>query len=89
MEWDNSTLTSLIQNRVHIDALIMEELTITGSGIELINPSKFKRTQEYLMNHAPNLPLHILINNYNPVSDIWDRDLLYSILSNTTKRRNL
>ncbi len=89
VEWDNSTLTSLIQNRVHIDALIMEELTITGSGIELINPSKFKRTQEYLMNHAPNLPLHILINNYNPVSDIWDRDLLYSILSNTTKRRNL
>ena len=89
MEWDNSTLSSLIQNRVHIDALIMEELSITASGMTLIAPDKFKKTQKYLTENAPNLPLHILINNYNPVSHIWDRDLLYRILSDPTKRRNL
>lgn len=89
VEWDNSTLTSLIQNRLHIDALIMEELSITASGIALIAPDKFKKTQKYLTSNAPNLPLHILINNYNSVNHVWDRDLLYSILSDATKRRNL
>ncbi len=67
----------------------MEELSITASGIALIAPDKFKKTQKYLTSNAPNLPLHILINNYNSVNHVWDRDLLYSILSDATKRRNL
>ena len=67
----------------------MEELTITASGMKLIAPDQFQKTKEYLANNAPNLPLHILISNHNPVSHIWDRDLLYITLSNPTKRRNL
>ena len=89
MEWDDSTLVSLAQNRAHIDALIMEELNITSSGIALIAPDKFKKTQEYLSKNDPDLPLHILINNYNPVSHIWDRDILYTLLSQPIKRRAL
>ena len=67
----------------------MEELTLTASGMALIAPDKFKKTQEYLASNAPDLPLHILISNHNPVSHIWDRDLLYTLLSNPAKRRNL
>lgn len=67
----------------------MEELSITASGIALIAPDKFKKTQEYLTKNAPDLPLHILINNYNPVSHTWDRDILYVTLSDPIKRRNL
>ncbi len=67
----------------------MEELTLTESGMRLLSPDKFKRTQEYLMKNDPDLPLHVLINNYNQVTSIWDSKLLYTILSDDTKRNNL
>jgi spore germination protein YaaH len=67
----------------------MQELTLTATGIQLLAPDKFKKTQEYLQTQTPDLPLHVLINNYNPISHVWDGELLYRILSNTTKRRNL
>lgn len=67
----------------------MEELTLTESGMILLSPDKFKRTQEYLIKNDPDLPLQVLINNYNQITNIWDTKLLYNILSDETKRKNL
>lgn len=67
----------------------MEELALSKSGMIVINPEKFKRTQGYLASYAPHLPLHALINNHNQLTHLWDTDILYSILSNRVKRRNL
>ncbi|MBC7503710.1 hypothetical protein H7169_01965 [Candidatus Gracilibacteria bacterium] len=89
VEWDNSTLESLTLHLDHIDELIMEELTLNPSGVSLVNPIKFKRTQAYLRKNAPNLPLHVLINNHNLTNNTWDTSLLYSNLSDTTKRRDI
>jgi peptidoglycan-N-acetylglucosamine deacetylase len=89
VEWDDSTMLSLQKNQKSIDALVMQELTLTATGIRLLAPDKFKKTQEYLQTQTPNLPLHILINNYNPLTHIWDRDLLYTLLSNPKTRKNL
>ena len=65
VEWDDSILTSIRESQDHIDGLIMEELTLTSSGMVVISPEKFKRTQAYLATHVPHLPHYALINNYN------------------------
>lgn len=67
----------------------MAELHITASGMTLLAPKGFKRTQKYLTGNAPDLPLHILISNHDPVTHIWDSELLYRILSNPIKRKTL
>lgn len=82
-------MLSLQKNQKSIDALVMQELTLTATGIQLLAPDKFKKTQEYLQAQAPDLPLHVLINNYNPLTHIWDSELLYRILSSPAKRKNL
>lgn len=89
VEWDDSILTSIRESQDHIDTLIMEELTLTSSGMVVIDPEKFKKTKEYLATYAPHLPLYALINNHNQLTHIWDTNIVYSILSNKVKRRNL
>ncbi len=89
VEWDDASFASLEQNKAQIDTLIMEELTLSNSGMAMISPDKFKRTQEYLTSNDPDLPIHALINNYNSVNNIWDTALLYMTLSDETKRKNL
>lgn len=67
----------------------MEELTLSENGIRMLYPDKFQRTQKYIKTNDPDLPVHVLINNYNQATNIWDSKLLYDILSNDTKRKNL
>lgn len=89
VEWDDASFASLEQNKDHIDSIIMEELTLSESGFTLLAPEKFKRTQKYLSDNDPDLPIHILINNYNQTNNIWDANLLYGVLSDENKRKNL
>ena len=89
MEWDDASFASLEQNKEQIDTLIMEELTLSNSGMAMIAPDKFKRTQQYLASNDPDLPIHALINNYNSVNNIWDTAMLYTTLSDDAKRKNL
>lgn len=86
MEWDDSSFASLETNKEHIDTLILEELSLTESGMYLLYPDKFNRTQTYLKTNDPNLPIQALINNYNQANNIWDTKLLGKILGDNTKR---
>lgn len=89
VEWDDTSFASIEQNKEHVDTLIMEELTLSDSGIRMLYPDKFQRTQKYIEANDPDLPIHVLINNYNQSTNIWDSKLLYEILSNESKRKNL
>lgn len=89
VEWDDASYASLEQNKENINTLIMEELSLSDSGMMMLAPDKFKRTQQYLTQNDPDLSIYALINNYNQISGIWDTDILYGILSDETKRKNL
>ncbi len=89
VEWDDASFASLETNKEHIDALILEELSLAGSDMYILFPEKFKRTLAYLTANDPDLPVHALINNYNQSSGVWDTKLLYGILSDETSRKRL
>jgi peptidoglycan-N-acetylglucosamine deacetylase len=89
VEWDDASYASLEQNKENIDTLIMEELSLSQSGMIMLAPDKFKRTQTYLTQNDPDVSIHALINNYNQTSGNWDTEILYSILSDEIKRKNL
>lgn len=89
VEWDDASFASLEKNKENLDTLIMEELTLSSSGMQILFPDKLKRTTEYIQKNDPNLPVYALINNYNQTTNIWDNHMLYNILSDPKKREGL
>jgi peptidoglycan-N-acetylglucosamine deacetylase len=77
VEWDDASYASLETNGEKIDTLILEELTINTGGLKVLNPEKMKRTLDHLDSTDPDLPRVALVNNFDEITNIWNKELLF------------
>lgn len=89
VEWDDSSFASLQDNIDKIDTLVSEELSISDTGVTLLYPDKFKRTNQYVESTRPSLRFIPLINNYDSEKELWNSDKLHNVLSDETRRKTL
>lgn len=88
VEWDDQSFASLQENIASIDAVILEELTISGSSIRALNDQKFQRTLEFIRTNKPQAEVIALINNFNQSTNTWDENELKHIFLSPENRKN-
>lgn len=89
VEWDDPSTESLHRNLEKLSGIINEELTLTDTGIALIDPDRFSKTMDYIHAHGDNIPVIPLINNYDQNRNIWDGKRLAISLSDRAHREKL
>ena len=89
VEWDDPATESLHQNLDKIDSLVNEELTLSDTGITLIDPVRFASTMSYIHANREDIRVTPLINNYDQVRDVWDGARVKALLTDTNKRKNI
>lgn len=88
VEWDDGSRYSLKQNISKIETLIPEELSLTATGVMIINPDKFKQTLSNIQGNRENIRIIPLVNNYDEKTDAWDINKL-SLLLSTRENRSM
>lgn len=90
VNWDANSFTSLKEHIHDIDILMPEWLYLKNSAgdIAMVDEKRQKETLDYVRNVRSDLPIHVLINNYNEELQQWDSAVLLQMLSDQTSRAN-
>lgn len=88
VNWDDNSLTSLKENVGKIDELMPEWLHLgDGSGNIIVDDQdRQNQTLDFIKQNKPNLPIAVLINNFNQDTQDWDSKALAAMLSNPFAR---
>lgn len=89
--WDDNSFSSLKRHGYGLDVVIAEWLAIGGSeaGLRRVDPKKEEQVVSWVAESAPHVSIYPLLNNYDPVRRLWDRDLTRQLLESPIKQRNL
>lgn len=88
VNWDENSLTSLKANIGNIDELMPEWLHLgDGSGNLIVDDQdRQNQTLDFIKQNRPELPIAVLINNYNQDTQDWDSDALSRMLQDSNAR---
>jgi cellulose synthase/poly-beta-1,6-N-acetylglucosamine synthase-like glycosyltransferase/peptidoglycan/xylan/chitin deacetylase (PgdA/CDA1 family)/spore germination protein YaaH len=88
VNWDENSFTSLKANIGKIDELMPEWLHLgDGSGnLAVDDQERQNQTLDFIKQNRPNLPIAVLVNNYNQNTQNWDSAALSRMLEDPNAR---
>jgi spore germination protein YaaH len=92
VNWDANSFTSLEQHINSLDKLIPEWLHLADSSGAIVPDDLAiqQQTLDFIKSARPNLPIIVMINNYNNEMQDWDRSRLITMLASPAARaRNI
>ncbi len=92
VDWDQNALASLQQNINSLDKLIPEWLHLADASGSLTpdDPDVQQQTLDFIKINRPNLPVMVLVNNFNKDTQTWDQTRLAGLLADPAARaRNI
>lgn len=91
VNWDDNSFTSLKKNIGNIDELIPEWLHLSDAdgSVSVDDQAVQDKTLGYIRQVRPDLPVSVLINNFNSETQNWDDVRVSQMLSNPSSRSSL